>query len=79
MPTAAEAALERRNVLLDELKAALDEWATHAEQKTRDEIAFMKSVLRGRTGSERLARGTVAAARLLVINDIGSFLTGDGA
>ena len=70
---------ERRNELLDELKEAVDDWAENEEQKVTDEVDFMKSVLRGRTGSERLARSNTQEARLLVIDDIQSFLTGDGA
>jgi len=70
---------ERRNALLDELKSAVDAWAESEEKKVKDEITFMKSVLRGRTGSERLARSNTTEARVLVINDISSFLTGDGA
>lgn len=70
---------ERRDALLDELKQAVDDWANAEEQKTNDEIDFMKSVLRGRTGSERLSRSNTAEARLLVIDDIDSFLTGEGS
>lgn len=70
---------ERRNQLLDSLKEAIDEWAENEEQKVNDEITFCKSVLRGRTGSERLARSNTAEAQLLVIDDIQSFLSGDGA
>jgi hypothetical protein len=70
---------ERRNALLDELKTAVDEWATNEERRVQDEVVFVKSVLRGRTGSERLARSNTAEARVLVIDDITSFLTGDGA
>jgi hypothetical protein len=75
----AQADIERRNALLDELKDALDEWGDAEEQKIEDEVTFMKSVLRGRTGSERLARSNTAQARILVIDDINSFLSGDGA
>lgn len=72
-------ATQRRNALLDELQQATDDWADHEEQKTQDTITFLKSVLRGRTGSERLARSNTTEARVLVIDDINSFLTGDGA
>jgi len=72
-------ATQRRNQLLDELQQATDDWADRETQKVQDEITYLKSVLRGRTGSERLARSNTAQARILVIDDITSFLTGDGA
>jgi hypothetical protein len=75
----AQADLERRNALLDELKEAVDDWAEAEEEKVNKEIDFMKSVLRGRTGSERLSRSNTEEARVLVLDDIDSFLTGDGA
>lgn len=75
----AQSDLERRNALLDELKEALDEWAEAEEEKIDKEGDFMRSVLRGRTGSERLARSNTEEARILAINDISSFLSGDGA
>lgn len=71
--------IDRRNALLDELQEALDDWFEAEERRITDEVQFVKSVLRGRTGSERLARRTTHEARLLVIDDIQSFLTGDGA
>jgi hypothetical protein len=67
---------ERRDQLLDDLKAALDEWAEAEEQRIEDEVAFVKSVLRGRTGSERLARANTREAEVLVVDDITSFLAG---
>lgn len=75
----AQADKERRDALLDELKEAVDDWAEAEEEKVTKEIDFMKSVLRGRTGSERLSRSNTEEARILVIDDISSFLTGDGA
>lgn len=75
----AQADKERRDALLDELKQAVDDWAEAEEEKVTKEIDFMKSVLRGRTGSERLSRSNTEEARILVIDDIDSFLTGDGA
>jgi hypothetical protein len=74
----AQSDTERRNRLLDELKSATDDWADAEERKVQDQVTFLKSVLRGRTGSERLARSNTAQARILVIDDISSFLTGDG-
>lgn len=69
----------RRNAILDALQSALTEWADSEEKKVEDEVSFLKSVLRGRTGSERLARSNTQEAAILVIDDISSFLTGDGA
>lgn len=71
-----QAALEARNALLDELKNALDDWHDQEIQRIDDEVTFAKSVLRGRTGSERLSRSNTTEARILVIDDINSFLAG---
>jgi hypothetical protein len=70
------AEIDARNRLLDELKAALDEWHDKEIKRIDDEVLFVKSVLRGRTGSERLSRSNTEEGRLLVIDDIASFLTG---
>ena len=75
MPSS-QATVDARNQLLDELKTALDEWHDKEIKRIDDEVTFVKSVLRGRTGSERLTRSNTEQARVLVINDITSFLTG---
>ena len=67
---------EARNQLLDRLKTAFDEWYTKEEKRLTDEATFLKSVLRGRTGSERVSRSNTSEAEVLVINDINSFLAG---
>lgn len=67
---------EERDALLDRLKDALDEWYDHEKAELEDEATYLKSVLRGRTGSERLAQENTTEAEVLVINDIASFLTG---
>lgn len=77
--TTSQAAIDARNQLLDDLKSALDEWHEHETQRIDDEVTFVKSVLRGRTGSERLARSNTAEAQILVIDDINSFLAGTSA
>ncbi len=65
-----------RNQLLDRLKTAFDEWYDAEHSRLEDEAVFLKSVLRGRTGSARVSRTNVAEAEVLVVNDITSFLTG---
>ncbi len=70
---------ERRNQILDELKSATEDWYEIESKRITDEVAFVKSTLRGRTGSERLQRSNTEEARVLIIDDISSFLTGDGA
>lgn len=67
---------EARDQLLDDLKDAVDEWFDAEEQRITDEVTFVKSVLRGRTGSERLSRSNTREAEILVIDDITSFLAG---
>lgn len=67
---------ERRDELLDKLKTAVDEWADKEEERISAEVTFLKSVLRGRTGSERLSRSNTAEASALLSTDLDSFLTG---
>lgn len=67
---------DTRDQLLDELKEAVEQWHERRSAQIQDEAAFLKSVLRGRTGSERLRRTSVERARVLVLNDITSFLAG---
>lgn len=67
---------EARNQQLDRLQQAVNEW--HDSEKTRleNERDFLKSFLRGRTGSERLSRRNTSEAEALVNDDITSFLAG---
>ena len=67
---------QRRDQLLDELKSATDEWYKAEKKRIEDEVLFLKSVLRGRTGSDRLNRTNTTQAAVLVIDDITSFLAG---
>lgn len=67
---------QRRNRLLDDLKAALDDYFEAEERRINDEVEFVQSFLRGRTGSERLQRANTQEAEILVFDDIASFLTG---
>jgi len=67
---------EDRDARLDRLQSALDDWHTAERKRLEDEATYLKSILRGRTGSERLARENTAEAEVLVIDDITSFLAG---
>lgn len=71
-----QASTEARNALLDQLKEAVEDWHKKEIKRIDDEVTFVKSVLRGRTGSERLSRSNTEQARVLVIDDITSFLAG---
>lgn len=68
---------KRRNEYLDKLKSAADEWYKNETRRIQDEVEFMRSWMRGRTGSDRLAKKNQARSEVLAINDIGTFLTGD--
>lgn len=67
---------EYRDALLDELKAATEEWFDKEKERIENEVAHLKSVLKGRTGSERLQRATTEQSEILVIDDITTFLGG---
>ncbi len=67
---------DTRNEILNELENAVTAWHERETKRIRDEEAFLKSVLRGRTGSERLRRTNTERARVLVLDDITSFLSG---
>jgi hypothetical protein len=71
-----QAQREARDARLDRLQTALDEWHENERTRLENEATFLKSVLRGRTGSERLSRENTAEAEVLVVDDITSFLTG---
>ena len=63
-----------RNKRLDALVLATQKWG---EQRTKDlkaRVASSKNILKGRTGSERLAQATVSTATDLVVQEIDDFL-----
>jgi len=71
-----DAQREERDARLDRLQEALDSWYEKERGRLEDEATFLKSVLRGRTGSERLSRENTSEAEVLVVDDITSFLAG---
>jgi hypothetical protein len=65
-----------RDALLDRLQEAFNDWYDREKSRLEDEATYLKSTLRGRTGSERLATENTTEAEVLVVNDITSFLAG---
>lgn len=65
-----------RDARLDALAQATKDWATRRREYLKNQVAFAKRVLKGRTGSERLAQATVKATTDLVVDEIDQFLRG---
>lgn len=66
-----------RNARLDALKAATQAWASAQRQRLKDQVALGKRILKGRTGSERLAQASVQSVSELTVTQINDFLTGE--
>jgi hypothetical protein len=71
------ASKEERDARLDQLGVAVSAWATTRRKQLKAQTALCKRLLRGRTGSERLAQASVDAASELTVVEINKFLTGD--
>jgi hypothetical protein len=63
-----------RNARLDALQTATNEWCDRRTKELQDRVTTIKKVLKGRTGSERLASTTTQAASGLVVQMIDDFL-----
>lgn len=69
-------AKKSRDQKLDELLKAHEELHKREMKRIDAEEQFYRSVLKARTGSATLVKANAAASKLLLANDIGSFLTG---
>lgn len=67
---------DARNKRLDALAAATTEWADKQTQQLTNQVAAAKKILKGRTGSERLAASTNQAASAYLVDEINDFLVG---
>lgn len=67
---------EDRNTRVDALKTAVTTYVTARKKRLQKQVETNKKILRGRTGSERLAQASVQAATELVVDEIDDFLTG---
>lgn len=65
-----------RNVRLDELEQAVKQYAAAQRKQLTHRVDVCKRILRGRTGSERLAQAAVQQSTGLVVDEIDEFLTG---
>jgi hypothetical protein len=63
-----------RNARLDLLVKATQSWATKRQSDINQRVTTSKLILRGRTGSDRLAQASVSAASDLVVAEIDDFL-----
>lgn len=65
-----------RNARLDALQQAVTQYATKQREELRRRVDVNKRILRGRTGSDRLAQASVQQSTQLVVAQINDFLTG---
>lgn len=65
-----------RNARLDALVTATNDWAQKQTDLLNAQVALNKRILKGRTGSERLAQTSVEASSSLTVDEINQFLTG---
>lgn len=68
------ATVAERNARLDALAEAAKAWADSKTRELDNRVETAKAILKGRTGSERLAQATVSAASSLVVTEIDDFL-----
>jgi hypothetical protein len=69
-------AKKSRDKLLDDLKQAHDDYYKKELKRIDAEEGFYRSVLKARGGASTLAKANASASKILLANDIGSFLTG---
>lgn len=74
---AEDQATRERNERLDALSEATAQWADQQKQRLNNQVALGKRILKGRTGSERLAQASVDAVSDLAVDQINDFLTGE--
>lgn len=67
--------LDERNKRLDALLTATRAWATKRQKEYEDRVTITKRILKGRTGSERLADASTQAAVDIVVNEIDEFVS----
>ena len=67
---------ENRDARLEALATAVREWGEKERTRLEDEVVFLKSVLRNRSGASKLASKNVEDAEFYLIDKINKFLEG---
>jgi hypothetical protein len=70
------ASTAERNARLDQLEQAVKQYAAAQRKQLNRRVEVSKRILRGRTGSDRLAQASVQQSTGLVVAQIDEFLTG---
>jgi hypothetical protein len=73
--TAQKAEKTARDARLDKLQKAVAKWASEEETRIKNEVKFLKSILKGRTGAGRLTAQNTADASTRLVNEIELFLS----
>lgn len=68
---------KERNARLDKLKLLTQQWADQQKKRLNEQVSLGKRILKGRTGSERLAQASVQSVSDLTVSQINDFLTGE--
>lgn len=68
------ASVEERNARLAALAEASTVWADKRSKQLKEAVVTAKAILKGRTGSERLATATAKAASELIVDEVDAFL-----
>lgn len=66
----------QRNARLDALEQATRQYAEKQRKELKRRVSVCKQILKGRTGSDRLAQAAVDQSSSLVVTTINDFLTG---
>lgn len=66
--------VEDRNKRLDALEKATGDWVDTRTRELNNNVQTVKNILKGRTGSERLAQAASQGAQDLVVSQIDDFL-----
>ncbi len=74
----ADQTIAARNARLDALSTAVSFWAEKKRDEINKRVESSKKILKGRTGSERLAQASVQAASVLVVDSLSDFLLASG-
>ena len=65
-----------RDKRLTALQKAVEEWGTKEKKRLTDEVTFLKSVIKSRTGAGKLASQGVEDSSDILVQKIGQYLEG---